>query len=99
MKGIGTLLNKKHGELVFSILCGIAYFIIVLYFILRNTQSGGTFLSFMFAPAIVCGMALALIKSIRRLKEEEEFFKINLLIYAHIVLALVSLVFLYDIIF
>lgn len=97
MKGIGKIVNSTIGELIFSLISGIAYFIIIMGFVVGNTQAGGFMLSFFFLPAIVCGAALLLIKTIRKLKDEENFGKINALIYAHIVLLLVSLVFLIDI--
>lgn len=98
MNGIGKIVESKAGELIFSLVSGLAYYIVITAFIIGNTNSGGALLSFFFLPAIVCGAALILIKTIRKLKEEEQFGKINLLIYPHILLILISIVFLFDII-
>lgn len=98
MKGIGKLVDTKNKELIFSLLCGLAYYIVITGFIVGNTQSGGMLLSFFFLPAIVCGAALIIIKTIRKLKEEEQFGKINLLIYPHLLLMAISIVFLLDLV-
>ena len=97
MKGIGKIVSTRLGELIFSLLCGCAYFIVILGFIINNTQSGGPLLGLFFFPAIICGAALLIIKTIRKLKDEENFGKINLLIYSHIFFFIISLVFLIDI--
>ncbi len=98
MNKIYKLYETKYGGLIFSLLSGIAYYIIVLYFLLGGTNSGGALLGFFFLPAIVCGMALVLFKTVKKLKETEALGRINLLIYGHIILILMSLVFLADII-
>lgn len=97
MKGIGKIVNTVAGELIFSLLAGCAYFIILMGFIVNNTQTGGVMLSMFFFPAIVCGAAIFIIKTIRKLKDEENFGKINMLIYSHIFLLAISIVFLFDI--
>ena len=99
MKGISKLLEKKFGDLIFSLICGVVYFIIALYFIMNHTNAGGGFLALSFSPAIICGMALVILKTVRRLLGEKEFGKINMLIYAHILLAAVSIILLLGIIF
>jgi len=97
MKGIGKIVSTRIGELIFSLLGGIAYYIVLMGFIISHTENGGFLLSFFFLPAIVCGAALIIIKTIRKLKEEEHFGKINILIYSHIFLVLISIAFLADI--
>lgn len=98
MKGIGKIIDTKYGGLIFSLLAGCGYFIIIFDFILKSTAKGGGLLGFFFFPAIICGAALVLLKLIKRLQEEEQYNKINALIYLHIVLIIISLVFLFDII-
>ncbi len=92
MKGIGRLLEKKYGELIFGLLGGAAYFLIVLRFVLDNTNTGGGLLAFFFAPLIICFPAILLIKLSRDLKEKERFTAINWLIIAHIILLLIGAV-------
>lgn len=90
------LFEKKWGELGFSLASGVAYFIIVWNFISRYTYRGGNLLAFFFAPAIICGMALILIKTIRAWREQELWSRLNTLILVHIVIALAAVVFLLD---
>ena len=97
MKGVGKIVSTRAGELIFSFLGGCAYFIILMGFIVSHTQTGGVMLSMFFFPAIVCGVALVIIKSIRKLKDEESYGKINMLIYSHAFLMVISIVFLFDI--
>lgn len=98
LRGIGKLFEKKYGGLVFALLSGAAYFIIVLGFILNNTTESGGLLGFFFAPAIICGAGLVLLKTVNHLKETEEYGKINVLCWAHVVLFIMSIIFLIEMI-
>lgn len=91
------IFETKFGGLIFSLLSGCAYFIIILSTILSTTQAGGL-LGFFFFPAIICGTALVLLKTIKKLYDEEQYQKINIIFYTHILLILISIVFLFDII-
>lgn len=97
MHGIGKIFDTKYGGLIFSLLAGAAYFIIILDFVLKHTSKGGALLGFFFSPAIIAGAALVIIKTVRQLSEEEKFEKINLFLLLHIVLMLLGIVFLIDI--
>ena len=97
MKGIGKIFDTKYGGLIFALLSGSAYFIIILNFILKGSPANGL-LGFFFFPAIICGAGLLLLKTVKKLRDEESFQKINILVYAHIILLLISIVFLFDII-
>lgn len=99
MHGIGKIFETKYGGLIFSLISGCAYFIIVLDFVLRSVKTGGVMLGLFFSPAIIFGMALVILKSIKRLKDEESFGRINLIVYAHILLIVISLVFLANILY
>lgn len=98
MYGIGKLFNTKYGGLIFSLFGGTAYFMLALSFLSRYSPNGGILLGFFFFPAITCGMAVILLKAVKRLQDEERYRQINLLAYMHIVLFLISIVFLIDII-
>lgn len=97
MHGIGKIFGTKYGGLIFSLISGVAYFIIILDFILKHTEYGGLLLAFFFAPAIIAGAGLIIIKTVKKLESEEKFSKINLFLYMHIVLMALGLVFLADI--
>ena len=97
MYGIGKIFDTKYGGLVFSLFSGVAYFIIILDFILKNTAAGGMLLGFFFSPAIIAGAALIIIKTVKSLAADEKFRNINLLLYANILLMALSVAFLFDI--
>lgn len=97
MYGIGKCFNTKYGGLIFSLLAGAAYFILICALIIKNTPRGGL-LAFFFFPAITAGAALVIIKTVKRLAETEQYRKINIFLYLHILLILVSIVFLVDLI-
>lgn len=90
---IEKIFNTKYGGLVFSLLSGLSYFIIILSFIL-SSDAKAWLLGFFFAPAIICGMALVLFKMIRQFLENEEFKKANIVGVLHIILMLMSVIFL-----
>lgn len=90
--------GTKYGGLIFSLCSGCAYFIIILNIVLQSSPSAGL-LGFFFAPAIIAGTGLVLLKTIKRLIEEEQPGKVNVLFWLHIVLMILSLVFLADLIF
>ena len=60
------LLQSTAGMLIFALLSGCAYYIVVLKFILSHTSVGGGLLGFFFLPAIIFGAALVLIKIIKQ---------------------------------
>ena len=97
MYGIGKIFQTKYGGLIFSLLAGSAYFLIILDFILKHTSQGGLLLGFFFAPAIIAGAALIIIKTVKKLEAEEAFQKINLFLYFHSFLIILGIVFLADI--
>lgn len=96
MKGIGKILDKKYGELCFGLFCGFAYFIIILRFIIENTAANGGLLGFFFFPAIICAVALFVIKLVRNLRDKEKFTAVNLFIYVHLAVFLAAVTALVD---
>ena len=67
------LLQSTAGMLIFSLLSGCAYYIVVLKFILSHTSVGGGLLGFFFLPAIIFGAALVLIKIIKQCMENGNY--------------------------
>lgn len=88
------LLQSTAGMLIFSILSGCAYYIVVLKFILSHTSVGGGLLGFFFLPAIIFGAALVLIKIIKQCMENGNYNAVNLIFWLHIVFIIISAVFL-----
>ena len=94
---IEKIFNTKFGGLIFSLLSGFAYFVVILNFILSADAKAGL-LGFFFAPAIICGTALVLFKMIRQFLENEELKKANIVGILHVILMLISIVFLFSMI-
>lgn len=84
--------ETRYGALIFSLISGLAYFGLAIEFIIGNTGGKGMLLGFFFFPAIVCGMALVLLKSIKMWQEQEAFGKITAMAVFHIILIIISLV-------
>lgn len=85
-------LETKYGGLIFSLLSGLAYFCLVLTFILETTGNKGILLGIFFFPAIVCGMGLVLLKGIKQWQEQENYSKITAVVILHVVLFIISIV-------
>ena len=88
---MNKILNSKYGLLIFSLISGIAYFVLIMMLISKINYS--YLLGVFFFPAVVCGMALCLYKSIRNLEELEEWGKIKSLMLIHVFVVVLSLVF------
>jgi hypothetical protein len=88
-----NLLKNTWGLLIFALLSGCAYYVIVLKFILKFTKTGGGLLGFFFLPAIVCGAALVLIKLIKQFFENGREGSVLALFWLHVVFILMSIVF------
>ena len=96
MRKISELLNKKYGELVFGLICGLSYFIICLKFIFAYTNAGGGLLALYVAPIIICGIAIIFIKLMRNWAENKQHNLMNLFVFVNFIVLLISLVFLAD---
>lgn len=90
---IVKLLRNTWGLLIFALLSGTAYYVVVLKFILSHTSAGGGLLGFFFLPAIVCGAALVLIKVIKQCFENDRDGAAAALFVMHIILILLAVVF------
>ncbi len=83
------ILTSKYGLLIFSLLGGLSYFILVMMLISKTNYS--SLLGLFFFPAIVCGGALCLFKTIRNMEEAKEFGKIKSIMVIHIFVFLLAL--------
>lgn len=87
-----SFFKSKYGPLVFSLLAGAAYFALALVLILESTGAKGILLGVFFCPAIVCGVAVVLLKSIKLQLEAENYGKIYAIAAVHIAVAAVAVV-------
>lgn len=88
------LLSNTAARLIFALLCGGAYYVVALRFIVAHTNPGGGLLGFFFLPAIVCGMALVIVKILKTQEEQGNTGVILAVFFSHILLILLSIVFL-----
>lgn len=96
MNKLVKTISKRPIDFIFSLFCGLAYFFIAFDFVKTFTKNGGTMLAFFFCPVIICGMALVILKSMRQWVEDGNDKKIRRTILLHIILFLVSIIFLVD---
>lgn len=88
------ILNSKYGLLIFSLICGLAYFCLVMLLISQIKYS--YLLGIFFFPAIICGAAVCIFKTVRNLLESNETRKIKNIFaihYALIVFTVITLIF------
>lgn len=64
------MLQKNTPRLVFALICGLAYFVIVMRFVAGYTSHAGLMAVFI-APAVICGGAYIVIVTLKRAFEQE----------------------------
>ena len=65
------MLQKPVPRLIYALICGIAYFIIIMQFVSSYTQQG-SLMGLFIAPAVICGGALLVVKMLRNAFENKE---------------------------
>lgn len=73
---------------IFSLLCGIAYFMII--FQMLSPINGSGLISFFFCPAIVCGVALFILKLLNRAIENEDKKTVSFVVIMHIIVIITA---------
>lgn len=86
-----NLMKKVYAPLIFGLFCGLVYFGLAFVLISNYTDTGGNFLAFLFAPAVICGAALIIVKAVKMYVQAEAKKNLNFLFWSHIMLAVVSL--------
>ena len=84
------ILNSKYGLLIFSIMSGLGYFILIM-FLLSNINYS-YLLGIFFFPAIICGVALCIYKTVTSLAENNEYGKIKRIFIIHSALIVFSVI-------
>lgn len=81
---------KKHtyAAFIFSLLCGIAYFMFI-YEMLSPIRGAGL-ISFFFCPAVVCGVALFILKLLNRAIENENKKTVSFIVIMHIIVIITA---------
>lgn len=87
--------ETKFGGLIFSLISGLAYYVIIMRIVVENTGNNRAIvLGIVFFPAIVAGMAYVLLKNIKKWQEENAYNKIYAVAVFHILLIIFGIVFL-----
>lgn len=87
-----NLLNTTVGSLVFVLLSGIGYFLILAKFFLDLASKNALILYF-FCPAIIFGSALILLKLLKQKQENKDSSAILKLFYMHIIIICIGIIF------
>ncbi|MDO5397688.1 MAG: hypothetical protein Q4G33_07140 [bacterium] len=89
-KKLLELLKRPSAMLVFGLLSGGAYFAIVLELLSGYFSEQNKLIIYFFAPVIICGAALVLLKLIKQHYETENYSKIKIIFWVHILLAVIA---------
>ena len=90
-KEMKKILESKYGLFIFSLISGFAYFALIMMLLAQVKYS--YLLGLFFLPAVVCGCALCLYKTIKSMEESGEVSKIKSLIIIHYFVILLALLF------
>ena len=87
-------LSQNNIILIHALLAGLAYFVVVLRFVLDFTAvaASGAFLGFLFAPAVICGSAVLLIKQMRIWRDNENFRAVAVMTLCNAVIFIIAVV-------
>ncbi len=92
-KKILNIMNTTAGQLIFALLAGCGYFMIILKFII-DASNGSAFLAYSFSPLIICGAALVIIKLMKQSRENGNHGAILKLFWVHAAVIALGIVFL-----
>lgn len=88
---MNRLINSRYGLLIFSLLSGIAYFTLVMILISQIKYS--YLLGIFFCPAVVCGAAVCIIKSVKSFVDNAQIEKARRIVGIHTALIIFSIIF------
>lgn len=91
-KKILGILGTTAGRLIFALLAGLGYFMVILRLIIE-WSSGSALLAFFFAPFIICGAALIIVKMMKQAEENDNGPAILKLFWVHVILFVIGAVF------
>ncbi|MCD8391292.1 MAG: hypothetical protein LUD03_05590 [Firmicutes bacterium] len=95
---ISEFLKRPYALLAWALICGCAYLSIIGRFVMSftSTAARGNIILWFFFPAIICGAALILVKSVKHAQENENTRAVLLLFYTHLIIIAMAVVFLLD---
>lgn len=84
------LFKSKYGLLIFSLLCGVGYFLLIMLLISNVEYS--YLLGIFFFPAVICGGALCVFKTIRGYMENENHISLKRFVMINTVMVIFSII-------
>ena len=91
-KKILNMINTTAGQLVFALLSGLGYFMLVFGWIMDFSR-GMWLMPLYLAPIIICGAALIIIKLIKASREAENEKNIMRIFWLHTAVIILGIVF------
>lgn len=96
---IEKMFSSTTGLLVFSLFSGLGYFAMVLRIVMSFSRNNSAFVCLMFAPAIICGAAFFIIKTVKTNIMNEQPQKNSALFFLHCIVIFIGVIFFADMIF
>lgn len=90
-KKIIDIFNNTVAQLVFALLAGVGYFMILAGPVVELSRGMWIILLF-FAPAIICGSALVIIKLAKQAKENENEASLMKIFWIHVAVFIIGAV-------
>ena len=91
-KKILNILNTTAGQLIFALLSGLGYFMIMGGWIM-DFSNGQWLMLLYLAPIIICGAALVIVKLMKSARENENKGTILKIFWLHVAVILIGIVF------
>ena len=91
-KKILNILNTTVGQLIFALLSGLGYFMLVGGWIMDFSKGEWLMLLYL-APIIICGAALVIVKLIKAARDAENNGTILRIFWLHIAVIILGIVF------
>lgn len=91
-KKILNIINTTAGQLIFALLSGLGYFMLISGWVIEFSK-GSWLLLLYFAPVVICGAAIIIIKLIKQAREAENENAILRTFWLHLVVFLLGIVF------
>ena len=93
MKAYNFFNNHPVRVLIFSLICGLAYFALIMTLFLLPIAGSSTLIAWFFAPVIICFPAIYIVKYIKTALESENGQGINTIILVHALIIILAIIF------
>ena len=91
-KKILNLINTTAGQLIFVLLSGLGYFMLISGWVIDFSKGSWLMLLYI-APLVICGAAIVIIKLIKQAREAENEKTILKIFWLHTVVFLLGIIF------